>query len=565
MKLFLLTLVIILSSSTVSLQSQGCLPNGITFNNQQQVDNFATNYPGCSEILGDVVISYGINNLLGLSQITAIQGKLTITNNTLNNLTGLNNLTNVGSDTKILINSVTSFSGLNNLQSIEGSLEISNCTSLNNISAFESLTTIDGYLLLENNGFNEIGGLNNLINLSGDLYIQDNPSLLTLNGFNNLNNINGNFEIINNDSLLNLLGLSTLTNIEGNVQLQGNSALINFEGLNGLETIKGGVRINGNDALLNFQGFDNLYSTGVDQFDRFEVENNDNLINFIGLDNIHIISELRIANSEFLENLQGLNTLETVGPGNLTIAATNLTNLEGLDNLRSIGWQFRISGNEELINLLGVNNLETIGGGFDIIDNPLLQNFEGLENLNSISSLYIDACYQLENLSGFETLVSLNNGTIDITYRNNITSLNGLQNIDYTTINTLQLQYIDSLSECSLPNICTYIYNNGTAYITQNAPGCNSKLDILDHCDPLSITDEDQVKKTEIFPNPTNDIFEIRYPINIENVKVYTTLGNKVKDFKNTAIYNISDLHPGMYIVVIETHIGKNVSKLVKN
>jgi hypothetical protein len=37
--------------------SQGCLPEGITFTTQEQIDNFQANYPGCTEIEGDVNIN----------------------------------------------------------------------------------------------------------------------------------------------------------------------------------------------------------------------------------------------------------------------------------------------------------------------------------------------------------------------------------------------------------------------------------------------------------------------------------------------------------------------------
>ena len=52
--------------------SQGCLPEGITFSGQEEIDNFQTNYPGCTEIEGDVLIwdyGTGVNNLIGLSVI----------------------------------------------------------------------------------------------------------------------------------------------------------------------------------------------------------------------------------------------------------------------------------------------------------------------------------------------------------------------------------------------------------------------------------------------------------------------------------------------------------------
>ena len=53
-KLFLLLYVLAISHS--SLFSQGCLPEGITFTTQEQIDNFQTNYPGCTEIEGNIEI-----------------------------------------------------------------------------------------------------------------------------------------------------------------------------------------------------------------------------------------------------------------------------------------------------------------------------------------------------------------------------------------------------------------------------------------------------------------------------------------------------------------------------
>jgi len=57
--------------------SQPCLPSGITFSTQEQIDNFQTNYPNCTEIEGDVIIEGNdITNLDGLSVLTAIGGFL---------------------------------------------------------------------------------------------------------------------------------------------------------------------------------------------------------------------------------------------------------------------------------------------------------------------------------------------------------------------------------------------------------------------------------------------------------------------------------------------------------
>jgi hypothetical protein len=41
----------------VTVSSQPCLPEGIEFTTQAQIDNFQTNYPNCTEIEGDVEIN----------------------------------------------------------------------------------------------------------------------------------------------------------------------------------------------------------------------------------------------------------------------------------------------------------------------------------------------------------------------------------------------------------------------------------------------------------------------------------------------------------------------------
>lgn len=75
-----------------------CLPVGIAFSSQTQIDNFQADYPGCTEITGYVTIDESfagnITNLNGLNVITAIGGNLSILNNTA--LPGLSGLDNMG-------------------------------------------------------------------------------------------------------------------------------------------------------------------------------------------------------------------------------------------------------------------------------------------------------------------------------------------------------------------------------------------------------------------------------------------------------------------------------------
>ena len=94
MKKFLLSTLITFIS--LSLLSQSCLPEGITFTTQEEIDNFQTEYPGCTEIEGNLTISGDIGNLNGLNVLNSIDGDFLISNTSLNTLEGLNNIEYIG-------------------------------------------------------------------------------------------------------------------------------------------------------------------------------------------------------------------------------------------------------------------------------------------------------------------------------------------------------------------------------------------------------------------------------------------------------------------------------------
>jgi hypothetical protein len=95
MKKFYTLLIVLLM---VSGKAQSCLPDGITFSTQAQIDSFQTNYPECTEIEGDVTIGGWDNtNLNGLSVLTSTEGNVFIGddaggNHALTSLTGLDNI-----------------------------------------------------------------------------------------------------------------------------------------------------------------------------------------------------------------------------------------------------------------------------------------------------------------------------------------------------------------------------------------------------------------------------------------------------------------------------------------
>lgn len=173
----------------VAAAQSSCLAEGIWFSTQAQIDAFETNYPGCTEIEGDVDV-YGadITNFYGLDTLTSIGGTLVFINNS----------------------SLTSMPGLENLSYIGGNLEIDDNNALSSLSGLEGLTNISGTLQIRyNDVLDSISGLVNLSSVGGNLWITDNP-VVDLTAFENLTSIGGTLGIDQNSELVDLKGLDNI-------------------------------------------------------------------------------------------------------------------------------------------------------------------------------------------------------------------------------------------------------------------------------------------------------------------------------------------------------------------
>ena len=197
------------------LPSTNCLPEGITFSTQEEIDNFHINHPNCTEIEGDVQIEGDeITNLNGLNVLTGIGGRLRFyTCTALQDFTGLENLTTIGGDLIIYVwpsntTSLTTLSGMNNLISVGGALEVTGTDVLINLSGLENLTTIGENIEIGGNeALSNLTGLNNLTSIGGDIWIGENTALTSLTGLENLTTIGGSLEIFDNDALTSLVGI----------------------------------------------------------------------------------------------------------------------------------------------------------------------------------------------------------------------------------------------------------------------------------------------------------------------------------------------------------------------
>ena len=519
----LISIIAIFIFSQAAIFSQNCLPEGITFTTQEQIDNFQSSFPGCTQIEGGVKINGDdINNLNGLNIITSIGENLLIgttintwVNPLLTDLTGLENLTSIGDDLEI--------SGNIALQSLEG---LSGITSIN-----------------------------------GNFAIISNVDLPDLSGLNNLNSVDGYFTIGWNEGLHYLNGMENLANVGIGVEIVGNLELYNLSALSNLTSAGEFIEIWDNPVLNSIVGLENIDPNSI--FD-LSISLNPSLHNCAIQS---ICSFLLIADgypADIYDNGTGCNTTEEVEQecSSCPTAGIVFSNQSEIDNFKfDYPFCYEINGNviikgNNIMQLDGLTVLTSIIGGLEIKDNPLLTDITGLEHLTEIGGdLLFVKNTKLTNLSGLINLGSIG-GNLSIQQNDVLTELSGLENIDPGSIVDLKIVYNDSLSSCVIYSICDYLASpNGEIIISNNAEGCNDQSEIEEGCALLPCFPNGIVFSSQIeidsFQNDFSNCFEIAGDVliegndisNLDGLSVLTIINGNLKIMNNPQLNNIYGLY----------------------
>ncbi len=516
-KIYLILFLIIIIRFDVN--SQSCLPNGIRFTKQEQIDNFEINYPNCTKIEGHVTIG-GINN-------TYI----------INNLNGLNNINTIGEYLSISYNdSLINLSGLEGLDSVEAVLAINNNKLLKNIDGLENLIHIGGYLRVEyNDSLESLTGLVNLdTNSITDLIITENKNLSSCNAqvlcdyllnphgvveiYDNANGCNNPPEIAEN------CGISLPCLPYGNYYLYTQQEIDSFQfNYTNCSDIKGDVYIEG-DSIVNLLGLNNWTS---------------------------VEGDMRILSTS-LVNLNGLDNLVFVGR-NLSIGANDLLlTLIGIGQLDSIGLSISISWNDNLLNLDGIESLRTIYSTFSIFSNHKLNSIEGLSGLDSVGQrLFIFSNSDLPKLDGLEGVNKIGN-ELDIHSNSSLIDISGIENIDLNSIYRLSIYANQLLSECEVESVCKYLSETISGYeIHDNIEGCMNRDEVIEAC-LQGIPKENILYNNLFYPNPAKKelFFNVTDIYSIKQITIFNQLGENIffTNDVNQPI-NISKLEQGLYIV----------------
>ncbi|MFO7613146.1 MAG: T9SS type A sorting domain-containing protein [Bacteroidales bacterium] len=600
---------------SIAAHPQSCLPEGITFTTQSQIDSFQVQYPNCTDIEGHVFIGQwgdDITNLDSLICLTSIGGSLFM-------------------DAE---DNLISLEGLNNLTTIGGMLSIENKSVLSDLSGLNSLTTIGGTLRLYfNHALITLDGLNNLTSIGGNLYIRHNNSLISTTGLENLIEVGGTVAV-SSMALTDLTGFSGLINIGVGFSLSGNNSLPDLSGLDKLETVGGQLAIGltldmggGNSVLTDISSLASLNTIGGS----LKITNNPNLPNLSGLDYITpgSITDVQINNNNSLSmcaveslcnylaspngvidiynNAEGccspaeishecnnspvclpfgnyyfFNQLDidnfpidypdcTELEGNVRISGS-ASNLNGLNQITAIRGNLQIFDNDSLSELSGLNNLTSVGGSVILSTNKRLKGLIALENLESTGkNLIIHLNDSLSSLSGLEGLSSVG---VQLKIHNNSTleNIDGIANIDVETFTFLDITNNPLLSNCAVESICNYLMMAPYPHfytISDNETGCNNANQILSNCNVLVEREIHEENTIRIYPNPASGriIIEITDTSSNNLVTIFNPGGQKVRQFQITetiTILDILDLPAGVYFVRMTGDHSVHTSRLIK-
>lgn len=522
-----------------------CPPSTVSLQTQQSADDFAANYPDCTEINGTLYIGGTVDNLVGLSNIKKVNGDLLVTGNTLlfdiagfgqldsivgnlsinNNsnldrITGFASLDWVGSNTEITNNAeLTEVNGFEQF-SEAGKFQISNNTLLESIKGFTKLESLTDLEITSNPALEDLSGLEALVTVDSAFTIDSNGGLTAIN-LNNLITVGGQLSVSLNNALTDISGFQKLTTV-GSLYFAGNAALTSITGFDGLTSIGSNLNILGNTSLTNIEGFDrpiiingNVFIIGNSTLAECSVEAicmqlfTGGIVN-VQNNQISCSSTTAIEDECILPCPIGDVVFNT--QAQLNNFVNTYPNCIDFDGNMTIG--VPSGGTSDILNISGLSNLKSISGDLNIVNNPALTSIAVFDNDLSIGG--------------------------NLTIQNN-----------------------NQLSICYVQAVCNYLALNGTANIQNNAPDCNSSEEVANIC---TVSTDDVLKEDDIivFPNPSKGIFNISSTKNIDEIHVYDTTGKMIYYTNNqTNTINISALPQGMYWLQISTKTSHTYKKIL--
>jgi hypothetical protein len=406
--------------NTVPNSPASCSVDTIFLTTQAQIDNFSASYPACTTpqylIIDGAGASPAITSLAGLSSITQVINKLEIRNTSITSLSQLTGLTQIGDTLLLERNNLLTSIGLNNLTEL-GAIYFSHLPSLVSVAGLCNNFHKTGLVYIDSTNLSNLTGLHTLDTLTtgnGGVTISNCP-IVNLAALNNLKKMEGYLKLSNN-SLQTSIGLTNIKSCWGFL----------FDGMPLLNSVAGLTSNLTSGNIGTFWFFNTGIATltgmeGITNSSNFYISGNNNLTTLNGLQNLsgNIGGGISMWGNALLNDISALSGITSIDDGTIEIAYTDITSLNGLQNITNIGKGLWLYGNANLTTLNNLNN------------NLVIQN-----NPDSYSG-------------GRDSVRIFENA---------------------------------QLALCSDTSICNYLSGGGTAEIYNNAPGCNTIAEIQASC-----------------------------------------------------------------------------------
>ena len=278
--------------------------------------------------------------------------------------------------------------------------------------------------------------------------------------------------------------------------------------------------------------------SGTTDEDLITIRNNAVLENLDGLENINIGNPngryIDIMNNPVLTNIQGLSGINGSWHMGLNIANNPLLqSLQGLENI-DLSNNISIYNNDALVNFTGLEGI--IGLDYMVLkDNDALIDLSGLDNLEAVGDLFIRENANLVSVNGLNSL-----GIISGVDLKDNPNLNDISQFDDTTLSIqfggLHISNNPNLAVCTNNMVCTFIENGGFSNVENNAPGCNSVLEVEAQCDLINQCPSGNIT---LMSQAEIDAFAVNYP----NCTELSALSISGQDITNlTGLHGITSI-----------------------
>lgn len=368
------------------------------------------------------------------------------------------------------IRALKTLSGFNALQSC-GFFSLNNNLTIETIEGFEQLKTAWGIWIEDNPLLREISSFPSLESISRNLHVYDNVSLEHLNGFNNLVHITEQLRLSGNTALREIIGFNALTSADVIRIWNSHPALDLVSGFNAMKE-SSDIKLSGK-VITGFSHLERV--SDVLQF--FDT----NTAEIHGFEMLVYAEYLSLRANQLVEYPKFESLTQA---GVLSISALeNLEIFSSFENVWNIG-RLLIHGNTSLLEVPKFPALTNLNE-LSISTNENITLVDRFDQITSIPKVAFQGNPNLEAIKGFDALQSIE--VLYISENPLLFSLEGFLDIEYFPGNpnsTIELVIRDNplLSFCSVPAICTYLSEGNYASIANNAVGCNTTDEILEHC-----------------------------------------------------------------------------------